>query len=133
MEVECRKNIEQLHVFIESWLQGSVEKSRLEFQNFEAALDKDFVIVHPGGELQTRPDIIRDFWQAHGVQSTSFTIAIRNISVRFVSGDICVMNYEEWQTGGEETARISTVIFRKSTVDNKISWLHLHETWCQGI
>lgn len=133
METECRKNINQLHVFIESWLKGSVEKSRPEFQYFEDTLDKDFVIVHPSGELQSKPDISSDLWRAHGVRSESFSIAIRDISVSHVSGDICVMNYQEWQTGVEKTARISTVIFRKSTIDNKIYWLHLHETWCPGI
>ncbi len=133
METECRKNIKQLHVFIESWLKGSVDRSRRQFQYFEDALDKDFIIVHPSGELQTKPEISSDFWKAHGVQTGSFSITIRDIKVRFVSGDICVMNYEEWQTGVEKTARISTVILRKSTIDDKIYWLHLHETWCPGI
>jgi len=35
MEIECRNNIKELHVFIESWLKGSVKKYRQEFQYFE--------------------------------------------------------------------------------------------------
>jgi len=132
MEIECRKNIRELHVFIESWLKGAVEKSRQEFQYFEDELDEDFVIIHPGGELQTKSEIISDFWNAYGVQSENFIIEIRNIKIRFESKDICIMNYEEWQTSVEKTARISTVIFRKSLNSNKNNWLHLHETWYPG-
>ncbi|MFV2005232.1 MAG: hypothetical protein ACC650_08485 [Gammaproteobacteria bacterium] len=132
MEIECRKNIRELHVFIESWLKGAVEKSRQEFQYFEDELDEEFVIIHPGGELQTKSEIISDFWNAYGVQSENFIIEIRNIKIRFESKDICIMNYEEWQTSVEKTARISTVIFRKSLNSNKNNWLHLHETWYPG-
>jgi hypothetical protein len=132
MEIECRKNIRELHVFIESWLKGTVEKSKQEFQYFENELDEDFVIIHPGGELQTKSEIISDFWDAYGAQSEKFIIEIRNIKIRFESKDICIMNYEEWQTSVEKTARISTVIFRKSLNSNKNNWLHLHETWYPG-
>lgn len=132
MEIECRRNIKELHVFIESWLKGSVEKSRLEFQHFEGALDEDFIIIHPSGKLQTKVDIISDLWEAYGIQSESFTITIRDIKIRSVSENICILNYEEWQTGVEKLARISTVIFRKSANSSKNYWLHLHETWCPG-
>jgi len=129
MEIECRKNIKELHVFIESWLKGAVEKSKQEFQYFEDALDEDFIIIHPSSKLQTKLDIISDFWSAYGVQSENFTIEIRNIKVRFESENICIINYEEWQTGAEKSARISTVTFRKPVNSNKSNWLHLHETW----
>lgn len=130
MEIECCKNIKELHVFIESWLKGAAEKSKQEFQYFEDALAEDFIIIHPSGELQTKLDIISDFWSAYGVQSENFTIEIRNIKVRFESENICIINYEEWQTGVEKSARISTVVFKKSINSNKNNWLHLHETWC---
>jgi len=129
MEIECRKKIKEMHVFIESWLKGSVEISTQEFQYFEDELDEDFVIIHPSGELQTKLDITSDFWNSYGVQSKNFIIEIQNIKMRFESKDICIMNYEEWQTNEEKSARISTVIFNKSQNINKSNWLHLHETW----
>jgi len=132
METECRRNIKELHVFIESWLKGSVEKNRQNFQCFEDALDESFIIVHPSGESQTKLEIIRDFWAAYGVQSDGFTIEIRNIKVRSEAGNICIMNYEEWQIDVEKSARISTVIFRKPVNSSKIYWFHLHETWIPG-
>lgn len=130
MERECRKNITELHVFIESWLKGAVEKTKQEFRYFEDSLDEEFIIIHPTGVLQDKLDIIGDFWSAYGVQSEDFSIEIRNTQVRFESENMCILTYEEWQTGVEKTARISTVVFRKSINSNTNSWLHLHETWC---
>ena len=129
MEKECQKNIVELHIFIEYWLKGLVEKTRQEFQYIDDALDKNFVIIHPSGEIQTKTDIIDDLWEAYGVQLESFAISIRDIKVRSLSENICIMNYEEWQTGVKKSMRISTVIFRKSLINNKSYWLHLHETW----
>lgn len=129
MELECHKKIKALHVFIESWLTGRVEKSKQEFRYFEDELDAEFIIIHPSGDLQTKPDITSGFWGAHGGQSKNFIVEIRNIKMRYASQDICIMNYEEWQTDEKESVRISTVVFRKSKSNNKISWLHLHETW----
>ena len=130
MEIECRKYIIDLHVFIESWLIGSVEKSKLEFQYFKDALDTDFIIIHPSSELQTKPSIISDFWKAYGIQPESFKIEIQDINVRFMSENICIMNYKECQFDTNKSVRISTVIFQKLINSNKIYWLHLHETWC---
>jgi hypothetical protein len=130
MEIECREKIKDLHVFIESWLKGSVEKTKLEFRNFEDVLDEDFIIIHPSGKLQNKLEIIHNFWNAYGVHRNDFTIEIRNIKIRSESQNICIMNYEEWQNGVEKSRRISTVIFRKAVNSNKIYWLHLHETWC---
>jgi len=129
MEIECRENIEELHRFIEAWLLGSVEKSRERFQYFDDALDEKFIIIHPSGELQAKSDITCDLWNAYGARSKQFSITIRNITVRSASENFCIMTYEEWQTGMEKSARISTVVFRRSEDNNKIYWFHLHETW----
>lgn len=129
MDIECRNNIKELHVFIESWLKGTTERTKQEFQYFEDELDEEFIIIHPSGELQQKREITSDFWSAYGVQSNNFKIEIKNIKIRSESENICIMNYEEWQTGTEKSARISTVIFRKSSEHKKNLWLHLHETW----
>lgn len=127
METECHNNILVLHVFIESWLNASIDKSRQAFQYFEDALDSDFVIIHPGGKIQSKPDIVNDFWLAHGVKPESFKIEIKNIQNRFLSESLCILNYEEHQT--ETPSRISTVVFMKTTNTSTFRWFHLHETW----
>jgi len=130
MEIEYSNKIKQLHVFIESWLKGAVDKSKQELHYFEDELDEDFIIINPSGYFQTKLDITSDFWNAYGVQPKKFKIEIRNIKMRIETEDTCIMNYEEWQTGIKKSTRISTVIFRKSKKSQKNSWLHLHETWC---
>jgi len=131
MEIECRKNIHDLHVFIERWLRGSLEKSRLKFQYFADALDEDFVIIHPDGECQIKSEIVNGLWDAHGAESENFTIEIRDTQFCVAAKNICVLTYEEWQAGTEESVRISTVVFKKSEHNSKCCWLHLHETWRQ--
>ncbi len=129
MEMECHRNINALHGFIERWLKGSIEKTRRDYQYFSDALDEDFIIIHPSGEQQDRPGIVNDLWHAHGTKSENFTIEIREVQFRSASENICIMTYEEWQTGAEVSVRISTVVFQKSEHSGKYGWLHLHETW----
>ena len=129
MEIECRNNIIKLHEFIESWLKGSVDKSKQIFKYFEDALDSNFIIVHPSGDLQSKEDITNDLWSAYGQQSKSFSIKISDIELRFISDTICLLNYEEHQEGKESSTRISSVVFKKCENSNNYHWLHLHETW----
>jgi len=129
MEAECRKNIFELHVFIEGWLKGAIKKTRMAFQYFADTLDESFVIIHPSAERQTKAEISNGLWDAHGSQPENFSIEIRDVQVRFSAESICVMNYEEWQTGDEKSVRVSTVIFRKSENNGKCGWFHLQETW----
>jgi len=129
MEIECQNNIIVLHEFIESWLKGTVDKSKQIFQYFEDALDSNFVIVNPGGDLQLKEQVTKNLWSAYGTQSESFNINIKNITIRFMSDSVCLLNYEEHQTGTEVTTRISSVLFKKSKNTNNYHWLHLHETW----
>jgi len=129
MEAECRKKIEELHVFITSWLNGTVKQSEQEFQYFEDELNDNFVIIHPGGDLQAKSDIVRDFRNAYGVLPKNFAIEIRNVKLRSKTKDLCIMNYEEWQFNEETSCRISSVVFKKSQSGDDYTWLHLHETW----
>lgn len=129
METECRKNIFELHVFIERWLKGLIKKNRMAFQYFADALDEKFVIIHPSAERQTKTEISNGLWSAHGSHPENFSIEIRDIQVRFSAENICVMNYEEWQTGDEKSVRVSTAIFHKSENNDKCGWFHLQETW----
>ena len=129
MEIECRDNIIKLHEFIESWLKGTVDKSKQIFQYFEDTLDSNFIIVHPSGELQSKEEITNDLWSAYGVQSECFSIKISDIVLRVISDTACLLNYEEHQEGKEPSTRISSVLFKKSETSEDYHWVHLHETW----
>lgn len=131
MEFECIKSIKELHIFIESWLIGGIDKSKQKFQYFKDALGEEFIIINPNGSIQTKQDIVNDFWEAHGVQPEKFKISILDIKVRYESKNMCMLTYIEEQKNTVKSARISTVIFQKSAVKEQVYWAHLHETWVE--
>lgn len=129
MQAQCANEIQELHRFIESWLLGSVEQTQEQFARFEGAMAEDFVIIHPNGNAQTKAAICTSFWGAYGVQKLPFTVHVKNIQYRVVSEPYCLLTYEEWQTGERETARLSTILFRQVPEQDRVEWVHLHETW----
>jgi len=121
--------VKDLHKFIQDWLTGSVPKTETAFYCFRDALDVDFIIIHPTGIAEHREKLVKSFWSAHGVREKNFAIEIRNLNPRLMFGDFALVNYEEWQFGNTTTGRVSSVLFRKPNKENKVRWLHLHETW----
>ena len=121
--------VENLHKFIQGWLTGSVPKTEEAFSCFREALDASFEIIHPTGSAEHCQELVKSFWSAHGVRETTFTIEIRNLNHRLTFGDFALVTYEEWQFGESTTGRVSSVLFRKRENENKIRWVHLHETW----
>lgn len=132
MDKTCDRLIRELHVFIAAWLKGTVAKTAQSFQAFEKELDDDFVIIHPRAVVQDKSAIVSDLWHAHGAQSEDFDIEIFHINTRFVSTRLCIMTYEEHQTGAKASVRLSTVVFRRPNGEEPFRWFHLHETWCAG-
>ncbi len=124
----CRLEIEALHRFIEAWMNASIEKTETIFERFSNALDNDFIIIDPYGNSKTKNEIIKSFWEAYGIHPKSFRIKIKNFHPRIALNNYFMATYEEWQSGAEESGRLSTIVFKMSTLNNKISWYHLHET-----
>lgn len=124
----CRLEIEALHRFIEAWMNASIEKDETLFKRFSNALDDGFIIIDPNGESKTKKEIVESFWDAYGIHPKSFRIKIKNFKPRIAFNKYFMATYEEWQSGEKESARLSTIIFKMSTLNNKISWYHLHET-----
>ena len=121
--------VKNLHKFIQGWLTGSVPKTEEAFSRFINSLDTDFIIFHPTGISEYCEDLIMSFWSAYGIREKNFTIEIRNLNHRMTLGDFALVTYEEWQFDETTTGRVSTVLFRKSEKENKVRWVHLHETW----
>jgi hypothetical protein len=128
----CRSEIVQLHIFIEGWLNGTLDKIHDVFERFEGAFDEDFLIVHPSGQAQIKSEILADIWEAHGKRPKPFAITIKNVTLRTCAGPLCLVTYEEWQSGDTETTRLSSVLFKKQAGGDQIRWLHLHETFVEA-
>ena len=121
--------VKNLHKFIQVWLTGTVPQTQQVFSRFGEALDTNFVIIDPAGVASPRQELIKTFWSAHGIREKNFTIEIRNLNHRLTFGDFALVTYEEWQFGNATTGRVSSVVFKGPEKENKIRWVHLHETW----
>ena len=54
MEKKCEKEVIDLHTFFAQWFRSDVENNDDVFLRVENALDKQFILIAPTGELQSR-------------------------------------------------------------------------------
>ncbi|MCY6383161.1 nuclear transport factor 2 family protein [Hoeflea prorocentri] len=123
------QEIVSLHDFFTQWSNGTADRDHLE-SRFISRLHPDFTIVSPDGAAHTRAHLKTGFEQTFG-SNPGFRIEIRDVAVRFQSGDQVLATYSEWQVGAQRfaqsrNARFSTVLLKLA---DPIQWLHLQETW----
>ena len=134
MREVCKKEITELHRFFVDWMTGALPRSADAFARVADALADDMTMINPEGEVMACPPLLTALDGAHAVfkePGQTFRIWIENYDCRFVSGDLCLATYEEWQDrSGEVKGRLSTVLFRRRAgAPNGVEWLHVHETW----
>ncbi len=134
MEDLCEKEITGLHRFFVEWMTGALPRNRKAFARVADALVHGMTMITPQGEAMACPPLLTALEAAHGVftpPDRTFRIWIENYDCRFVSGDLCLATYEEWQDrAGEVKGRLSTVLFRRREgAPGGVEWLHVHETW----
>ena len=130
-----RREIERLHLFLEQWLNGTLERSDATFADgVESRLHSDFVNIQPAGIVLRRDALVDQLKSGYG-KSPDFQIHIRNVELRPVldSQAVLLATYEEYQRGARnsarpDNARLSTALFSKAG-GSKLTWLHIHETW----
>ncbi|TDJ31482.1 MAG: hypothetical protein E2O56_07015 [Gammaproteobacteria bacterium] len=131
LDEACKSEIEELHAFIQAWMRGTLPRTTQAFERFDNPLSDTFLVVHPSGQSDDKTSICQKVYGAHGVKPDDFTIEIRDIRSRVVHPPWCLLTYEEWQSsGGKETGRISSVLFRETNGESGdgVAWVHLHET-----
>lgn len=126
----CKKEIITLHRFFEEWFKGNLPDDEKTFSRITGVLCDDFLIVSPDGKITDKSGLTAGLKMAHNRWNTG-TIQIKNIKGRNISGDICMLIYEEWQTTPDgTTTRLSSALFqREENAPNGVKWIHLHETW----
>lgn len=131
----CALEVEALHRFFEEWFTGRLENTEEEFSRLEGALAPGFEIVTPGGATLDRASLIKSLRAAHGKEvaspdsKTPFRIWTRPLSVRSLSADFMIVQYEEWQErAGEARGRISSAVLERVS-PSRMRWHHVHETW----
>jgi hypothetical protein len=127
---QCVREIIELHDFFQSWFTGALPETEATFQRFATVTDKGFCIIGPHGRLTGLESLTTGLRHAYGKQP-GLRIWTQNHTLRQQHDDVALCTYEEWQeTADATTARLSSVLFRRSTAaPNGVVWLHVHETW----
>ena len=135
LKLRIEAEIESLHDFISAWFRGECAASDDAFADgFTCRLDQNFINIQPSGEVLTRNDLLEPIRAAYGTNS-EFRITISDVSVQHIDhdGGMVLATYVEHQSGARNTtpaanARISSVLFRNIAGDDRLLWLHIHET-----
>ncbi len=134
---QCAAEIQRLHDFFQAWFTGSVPNDAANFQAFHVAMDEEFTIIGPDGQLREMSALSAGLRAAYGKEPT-IRIWTEQCQLLRKLDDTILCTYEEWQqitTGDkqETTARLSTVLFRRvAAAPHGLAWLHVHETWLRG-
>jgi hypothetical protein len=130
VEQLCTKEIEELHQFFQDWFNGVLPETEAGFAPFPTALGESFTIVSPQGTVADRQQILEMLWAGYGKQ-VGVRIWIEGVRVSFVGNGVALAMYEEWQENVAREmpakGRLSSVLFQKE--NDKLTWLHVHETW----
>ena len=130
LDDRCEREVRELHEFFEAWFTGrrtgGIDRAR-------AALGPDFEMITPGGEVHPREAVLEGIEAGGGSSGEKFGIEVRNVRVRDVTDDRCLLTYEEHQFGSDPSARVSTALFAPDEdAPNGVAWRHLQETWLPG-
>ncbi|MEM7243716.1 MAG: hypothetical protein AAF533_00150 [Acidobacteriota bacterium] len=122
--------VRRVHVWLDLWLSGRCDDEET-LAPFTDALHADFTLVAPSGVMRERRQVIEDVEGGRGALGEDFVITIRKPSLRWATDDLLLVTYEEWQVlHGKDRGRLSSVLFLREGEDaQRLSWLHLHETW----
>jgi len=127
MQDKFINEVVELHQFFESWLSGGIAQTQPLFTKFKNALAEDFKMIEPSGKVLQKNELLEAFWHAHGAMPAPFSIKVKQAKARVLDKGLALVVYEEWQTGVDETARVSSALLRET--DKGMQWLHVHETW----
>ena len=129
LENEIRQEVEELHAFFVAWYNGNLPDRAFD-DEFVARLGSEFTIIMPSG-IELDYDTLSSAMRQSFGKKPGFRIEIRNVRLIDTAETTAIASYEEWQhmeNEGAESARgrVSTVVFSR---EDRLKWLHVHETW----
>jgi hypothetical protein len=128
------REVVELHDCFRAWLKphnGSV----LDPARFERALAPEFRLVGPDGRVRDRETIIAWLHHLKGGRGADFGMEVSEFRPVWQQGDAILLEYVETQyLQGKTTQRQSTALLKRAPdAPIGIAWMHLQETWLQGI
>lgn len=123
-----RKEVLELHQFLNDWLKGEVPKGSGRPERFAQALAEDLCVIHPSGKRGTKADAVRAFSAAYGEKPPGYALEIGRVETRMIGEGLCLATYEERHRGEPGRARVATALLRSRADGRGIEWLFLQET-----
>lgn len=129
----CETEVKGLHAFFVDWFGGRVERNQEVFARFSGVASDNFFLINPDGVMGDLAALSKRLEASYGSRA-DFKIWIKNCRLRYLTNDICLMTYEEWQdiSGVVSTRFSSALLGRREGTPNGVEWLHVHETWLPG-
>lgn len=126
--------IHDIHDFFTDWVGGRCPN---DFETFKRnALDiisDNLVAIFPAGRMFGKNDFESYMKGIYG-SNPDFRINIRDIRLSHQSGDLAVVNYQEWQRNAKDSedpnnGRVTTMVVRDRGAGVAPEILQVHETW----
>ncbi|CAJ2673562.1 unnamed protein product [Trifolium pratense] len=121
--------------FYERWMRGEIVNSEQYIQNLKSIFNSTGNFVHPSGVDRPMQHIIDTLPNMFGEkQGLDFRVWIDRVSFAEVSLGSWLVNFDKWELSGNELRCCLTKVLMNSKVDapNKLTWMHLHQTWLDG-
>ncbi len=123
-----RREVLDLHAFLEGWLKGSVKDNGAGPWRLREALAEDFTVVHPSGVREDKPGVVQNFAAAYATRPDGYALQISDLSLRPLGSRMYLASYRESHRGEPGRARISTALLRQVPDGERIEWVFLQET-----
>ncbi len=124
----CFDDVLSTHALIRDWLSGEAT-APAQCAELLAHFSPAFTMVAPGGKQLDHAGLTA-FFRAAGGSRPGLQMRLSDLVLIQESAAGAIVSYRECQSlpGGENTERLSTVVYDK-TPAGALLWRHLHETW----
>ena len=124
----CFDDVLSTHALIREWLSGEAT-APAHCADLLARFAPAFTMVTPGGKQLDHAGLTK-FFRAAGGSRPGLQMRLSDLVLIQDSAAGAIVSYRECQSlpGGENTERLSTVVYDK-TPAGALLWRHLHETW----
>ena len=128
MQSLYEKEIRELHAFFKTWYRGTVDNSDISFSRVEDVLAPAFTLITAEGYVVARDQLL-GLLRAEYATKPDIEMWIENIQLRFATGDIVLVNYEEHGTtmNRKQSTLITAVLRKDPKQQNGLEWIHIHE------
>ena len=127
-EERFRKEIRDLHKYLEDWLKGKAPDRDRGPVRLDNALAEGFFVIHPSGIRESKAEVVCNFASAYGGKPADYALEITDLSAHLLHDGLCLATYRESHRGEPERPRLSSALLQQRAVGKTIEWLFLQET-----